>query len=145
MCCQAAAAMTVCAPLLQQYKRMTTTSWSSQIINYTTKILSGLYGKFLVHWVSGLNCPGGVGWYHVSCFIGNQNWFGKNFNINMYGNLCSTMTHKYCSKILLYFFHFITTILKKLVGLCLLPTYIKWLYIFKVAYVMAWHVIQNEK
>ena len=144
MCCQAAAAMTVCAPLLQQYKRMTTTSWSSQIINYTTKILSGLYGKFLVHWVSGLNCPGGVGWYHVSCFIGNQNWFGKNFN--KYGNLCSTTTQIWFKNVVIFIsFHYYYT-KKKLVGLCLLPTYIKWLYIFKVAYVMAWqHVIQNGK
>ena len=114
MCCQAAAAMTVCAPLLQQYKRMTTTSWSSQIINYTTKILSGLYGKFLVHWVSGLNCPGGVGWYHVSCFIGNQNWFGKNFN--KYGSLCSTTTQILFKNVFIFIsFHYYYT--KKTSGL----------------------------
>ena len=46
MCCQAAAAMTVCAPLLQQYKRMTTTSWSSQIINYHQNPIRALWQIF---------------------------------------------------------------------------------------------------
>ena len=64
--------------------------------------------------------------------------------INM--GICVVLWHKYCSKMFLYSFYFITTILKKASELVSLAyTYIKWLYIFKVAYVMAWHVIQNEK
>ena len=57
--------------------------------------------------------------------------------INM--GISVVLWHKYCSKMFI-------TILKKASELVSLAyTYIKWLYIFKVAYVMAWHVIQNEK
>ena len=100
--------MTACAPLLQQYKRMTTTtSWLSQIINYYQNPIRALWQIFgpLSEW---FELPGRC--WLVSCVL--FYWKPKLVwqNCNKYGNLCSTMTQILFKNVFIFIlFHYYYT------------------------------------